>query len=171
MEFELKLGAKLDLLTRGELADELATAQKRWMQQSHTWQLGKKRLSLPVARGTADVGGNLSLGSQQAADQVLLGPRQGFVWKVVRISFATMAASDTIAIYKGEPNAARFVAQLGGGAGGGTYNPSRGLMLKAGDYLVLSTELLAGSLTAGDAYAVSGEVDEVPAEMIGKLID
>lgn len=171
MKVQLALGAELDILTKKELGEELRAAHQRWQQQVHAWELGKKHQGLPVARGVADGSGHLTLGSTTDPDQVYLGPREGFVWQVVRVSVGIMASSDVLAIYKGEPGNGHFVAELGGGPGGGVFTPSRGLLLKPGDYLVLSTQGLSGSLTAGTSYAVSGEVYQVPAEMVGKLID
>lgn len=169
MRAKLDFGAEIDLFNKDEFDSGLREFEHRWMERSRIQEAGKKHLNLPIMRGTADNNGGITIGSTETPDQVPVGPREGFVWQVVRLSVGVMGSSETIALYKGEVGNDRFVAVINGGSGGGLWSSSHGLLLHPGDHLVLATRQLAGGLAANKAYSVTGEVYQTPAEMVGKL--
>lgn len=112
-----------------------------------------------------------------------LGPRQGFVWMVMRVS-----AQDTAAV------ASRFIARVHDIAdlalmpSASTFDPSQAADIiqtisaagggatcatfSKGQFILNSGEFPAvfGWATAGTQVAFNGDAIEVPAEMVGKLL-
>lgn len=168
MKFKLDFGADIELLTRDELGGELRAAEHRWDLLWRTRLAGLRHMPIPVARGTSDGSGDITLGQTSDPDQPYLGPREGYAWRVVRVSVAILGANDQIALYRGDVGKARFVDLLTGTSP--AFTASHAVVLHPGDHLVVSTSQIAGSVTANTEVVVSGEVVEAPAEMIGKLI-
>lgn len=158
-KFKLDFGAEIEVLTKSELDDSLdGLPTGIWAQYAR----GLKHLDLPVMSG-AVAGGALRLGGSDSPDQTFCGPRQGFVWRVARISVFGLAANDVVQVYRGDVAASRFVTVLSATAP--SFTPSHGLLLKPGGRIVVDgTGLAATHLT------VTGEVIEAPGEQIFKLI-
>lgn len=92
MKARLDIGAELDFLTKGELDNSLERAAGVW----RDFAFGQKHFSLPVMRGNV-TNGSLTLGStgdpgQAGGQQVYCGPRQGWAWRVTRISVIGLAS-------------------------------------------------------------------------------
>lgn len=83
----LELGAELDLLNKGELADALK-ANDKWQQDA---AFGTRHQTLPRMIGSV-AGGVLALGYDQP-DQVYCGPREGWYWAVSRVSVDGLAVT------------------------------------------------------------------------------
>lgn len=165
MKAKLELGMELDLLSPGELNDGLGGLGDRLIAER---AYGLRHIRLPLLTGTVPAGGALTLGSQASVDQDLnptrCGPRQGFYWRVTRISLYGMQNSDEVAVYFGEPSPQRFVGNLA--VSGPEVDGSHFLLLKPDDYLTIS----GTSLTVGAVYTLNGEAIEAPAEQMYKLI-
>lgn len=158
-KFKLDFGAEVELLTQGELDDSVNKLPGGiWGEYAR----GLKHLDLPVLSGKV-AGGQITLGASDVADQTLCGPRQGYVWRVVRVSIYGLAAGDAVQLYKGDVAASRFVTAIA--AANPCFTPSHGLLLKPGNYLTVD-----GSGLVATNIVVTGEVIEAPAEQIFKVI-
>lgn len=158
-KFKLDFGGEIELLTQGELDDTMDKLPGGiWGEYAR----GLKHLDLPVLTGKV-AGGAITLGASDIAGQTPCGPRQGYVWRVVRVSVYGLAAGDVVQLYKGDVAASRFVTAIS--AADPCLTPSHGLLLKPGSYLTVDgAGLVATSVT------VTGEVFEAPAEQIFKVI-
>lgn len=142
-------GSSVDLLNRRELADELDKQTADWFQE----RARGLTTALFSTVGTISAGSVLLPSSSEQP----IGPRQGFAWSVQRISVQGIGGTDTIKIYKGTQNDARFIDQLTV-TKPAIYPGSKGLVLRAGDTLIFSGASL--SLTAD--VSVNGETIELP---------
>lgn len=161
MKFKLDFGAEIDLLTKDELAGALDSYGDRRLAE---YALGLKHFDLPVLLGTVPASGDLTLGSTGDPDQTYCGPRQGFCWRVARVSVSGISSTQTVNLYKGDVGASRFVSVLS--ATSPAFLTSHGLLLKPGGHIVID----GSGLTVGEQITVSGEAIEAPAELIYKLI-
>lgn len=160
-KFKLDFGADIELITKGEMADVLDKYGDRRLAE---YALGLKHFDIPVMLGTVAADGTITLGSSGDPDQIHCGPRQGFCWRVCRVSVNGLTGSQTVSLYKGDPGASRFVTVLSATAP--AFTSSHGLLLKPGGNVVVS----GSGLTTGAQVTVSGEAVEAPAELIYKLI-
>lgn len=157
----LEVGAELDLLSPRELDETIGKHASIWQEAAR----GLKHLGLPTARGTVSAG-NVTLGAGlDTGDGVYLGPREGFWWRVIRVSVDGLAAGDLVKLYKGGIQGSRFVAGIFQ-ANGSVFTPSRGLILKPGDNL----QLTGSGLSATGTITMSGEAIEAPGVLQWKLI-
>lgn len=158
-KFKLDFGADVELLTKDEVDDSIGRLPGGiWGEYAR----GLKHLDLPVLSGVV-AGGVLLLGGSDVAGQNRCGPRQGFFWRVTRISVYGLAAGDVVQLYKGDAVPGRFVTAISAAAP--SFTPSHGLLLKSDNHLVVDgTGLTATRVT------VTGEVIEAPAEQVFKLI-
>jgi hypothetical protein len=154
----LELGAEFDLLTKSEMADVLA-GHGTWEREA---AFGLKDIRLPRMTGVID-GGDVAIGGDAAPGVAPCGPRQGWCWKVERISVSGIAGtSDFLTIWQGDPSAGDYVTTIGSGA----YHPGKGLILHPGEYITLA----GTGLTSTGALTVTGRATQVPAPLIWKLI-
>lgn len=158
---KLELGAELDMLTKGELDHSLAH-QDDW--QRHAAQ-GMRHMDLPILKGTI-AGAAITLDVNQT-DPLVVGPAQGFYWKVTRVSVEGLAAADQVQLYKGGAalGTGRFVCWIAGRPG--VYNPgSGGFILKPGDTIGIT----GTGLTATGEIRVTGEAISVPGPLMWKIL-
>lgn len=160
MKQQFEYGAQLDLLTRGELRDELAVTTQR-IEQQLTRSLKYIRLgpiAVPITNGTAQLTGGSQAGT---------GPRAGFVWAIRRLSFMGLtsgATPDVVNIYRGNTNIPALW-QFNGNNFAYTFSNVQMLLLDGEHIDVMGTGLAA----TGDVW-FAGDVVEVAAPEIGKLL-
>jgi hypothetical protein len=155
----LELGAELDLLTKNELADALHHAGE-WQRQA---AFGLRHMELPVMHGTPSGGTLTLLGGQGNGPYV--GPRQGYYWRIERVSIYGLATGDSMNLFKSDPSSGRFVTTITAAAP--AYHPGgRALLLKPGDYLAAT----GTGLTATGDIRVVGELVSVPGPLMWKLL-
>lgn len=158
-EFTLDFGAKVDLLTKGEVDSSLAHSNEAMIAAQLR---GIKHLRLPRLRGAVS-GSAVTLGILPPQS----GPDQGYLWSIIRLTVNGLASGttpDTLGFYR-SGTSGDFLWALNGntpytGFGRGV------LTLDGGDTLVAAN---IGNLAATGMITVSGEAWEVPAEMTGKL--
>jgi hypothetical protein len=161
-EVKLELGARLHTLSHGELKETLAARDDAMM---HRQAEGIKYRRLPLIRGLAAAGA-LSMGGPDASQDC--GPNEGFAWMITRLSINGLAGGvtpDVVDLYRG--GAGNFpVWQFTGNSFAATFTK---LSLV---YLPSETLLLAsvGAFAATGPITVSGELLQVPAESLWKLI-
>lgn len=135
-------------LALGKMNDSLARAEQ------YSARLQAAVMYLPILAQTQAVAGGAVLFASKEHD---LGPPDGYVWAVQRITVAGLAGSDICSIYKGPPLAQSIdptrLANLVT-ATAPTWNPGRtGMVLYPGDSILVS-----GSALTATSVAVSGEV-------------
>jgi hypothetical protein len=175
----LELGAELDLLNKDELGKTLDDKVNAW--RRYDAQGLKRQAFFSNAQVTA---AGLLIGDssvpQGTPGAKVLGPGEGWAWKVVRISVTGFAAATTdyVKVYKGDVGAGspqsdpRFVDTL-------TFSkwavyPGQGCILVPGDHIVIAGgAAYTGSALAspvGTLWTVTGEAIAAPAEEIWKLV-
>jgi len=152
---KLQLGAELDVLNKGELADAL-DQHSSWERQA---AFGLRHQDLPRMIGTP-AAGVLALGGDQP-DQPMCGPGVGWYWAVQRIAVDGLVANDAVKIYK----ETKFVGWV-------SYQPGyitlgkHGLILKPGDFL----RVTGAALTTTAQVEVYGEAISVPGPLMWKIL-
>jgi hypothetical protein len=154
-EINLQLGAKINTLSQHELKSTLDQRDARMRSEA----IGFKIMDFPVMRGTITAGA-ISLGGDQP-DQTLVGPKQGFVWAVHRISILNLTGTDTLQLYKGSN---RFICNITATTAMQTFSKGQ-LSLMPGDFL----RVVGSSLSGTGQITVYSEGFNVPAQMIVKL--
>lgn len=151
----LELGAELDLLNKGELADTLAKHDS-WQREA---AFGLRHQDLPRMYGTVS-GGAITLGADQP-DQPTCGPDSGWYWAVSRISVDGLASGDAVKVYKDT----KFLGWISYQPGFATFG-IRECVLKPGDFL----RVIGTGLTATGQIEVYGECVSVPGPMMWKVL-
>lgn len=161
MKTQLELGATLDTLTREELSQELNTVAQTYFQQ---FGRGIKYLRFgPVA---VKISGNaFSLDGTSTSG---LSPREGFSWSILRVTvsgLATGATPDLANLYRNQPGGIP-VYQFTGNNFVGLFSKFQ-LVLLPGETLSLAN---SGSIAATGSVTISGDVLEVAAEEMSKIV-
>lgn len=162
MEAEIRAGAKIEFLTREELKETLAD----WRVQLG---IGVK-FPLFTASATIGAGGTWQIGGPGTPADDYIGPREGFVWAIMRAAISgpgfDPTANDT-AVFIDEASPSRRVAGKDAIAGGdGTYRWEKTqLVLSGGQALVFT-----GAGTAASSVTVSGQAIELPAQQAWQLV-
>lgn len=156
MLMEIQAGAKLDLASPGEVRSIVDEAFRGWQVELARGTRYRRAGALPVATGA----GALSL---SPSDNI--GPAEGMVWSVGRITVTGLTAAETITAYVNDTSALfavfTFTATINA-----VFPSERGLMLNPGDRIVLS----GAGLTAGKQYGVSVEACEVPVQLASRFL-
>jgi hypothetical protein len=154
MEFEVKAGAKFDLVTPKELAAELAAAQANWWSEA---QRGDKRRRV-LMQATVAASGAIEFGTDPRSP---VGPREGFVWSVRRLFHSN--ADKTLDLFVNANLPGSIVGRFPT-ARYWSFNPGE-LVLSGGDLLVAA----GTGWTAGEIHTVTGEVRELPAALAWRI--
>jgi hypothetical protein len=154
--FKITANADIDLLTKEEVAEVLSG----WMAE--------------IARGvrfrnfsgqTVLAGGVYTIG---LSGQDPIGPREGFLWSVVRISVSgagvAAAGTDLYSVFDSEVSPSKLVAS--GLTRGKEWNTG-GFVLDGGSQLVVSG---VGTGTAGAPVVVAGQAIEIPVQLAWRLL-
>jgi hypothetical protein len=157
MKVTLKNGAEFDFLTPAEHKDGLDLQNRNWFLEM---QRGTQSKRFVPMSGTVN-GGAIELPPNGTSD---VGPNAGFVWAVQRISCQGLAGTDTLQIYRNNPDPSTFIGQMSV-ATPWFHLGSRGFILKGGDSLVVT-----GAALTATAVVVNGEYSEVPESQIWKLL-
>jgi hypothetical protein len=147
-------GGKIDVPSAREIA-EVVSAQEREKVR------GIKDMRLPQITGTAS-GSAITLGKGIAQ----VGPESGHKWSVLRIvvtGMTTGSSPDILNMYVNDTGG-QPIWQFNGNNFGYTFNP-REMVLNPGETLMFAS---SGTFAATGVITVSGQVDDVIAEMFGK---
>lgn len=127
---------------------------------------GVKWMRLPLIQGVA-VSSALSMGESNGQE---VGPEEGFFWAIRRLVVAGLtsgATPDVVNIFRGSSGQqGGLLWQFNGNSFGATFGRTE-LTLMAGDRLQVTS---VGTFAATGQITLSGELNSVPAEMMGKLI-
>lgn len=165
MKTILELGAQLDTLDAKELENALARQSQEWFRQ-HARGIKYLRFGPYAATIAANA---FSFDGSGAAQNAATGPRDGFVWSIRRLlvtGLGTGATPDVINFYRNRTTGTP-IWQLNGNSFGQTFGKCEMLLL-SGETLSFAN---SGSVTATGTVTVSGDVIEVAAEEIYKLVN
>lgn len=159
-EFKLSAGATIDLLTKQEVDQSLAAA----FDQVETAKLrGIKHMRLPEMFGIA---ASSKLNISETNGQ-FVGPKSGYAWSIKRLVITGLQSGstfDTVGIYvSGITGQPLWVLT------GNQYAASWGkleMTLRGGETLAIGS---IGTFNSTSQIIVSGELIEVPEELLGKL--
>jgi hypothetical protein len=161
VETRIQAGSVIDIPSTREISD-LVSAQMREMYRGVKW------LRLPQMGATAS-GSTLTINPQMTG--VYCGPEQGYVWSIRRVVVDGMtsgATPDIVNMYRNAHTGQPPLWQFNGNNFGYTFGRLE-MVLMSGDFLEFSSEGIQ-SFAATGLIRVSGEVLEVPAEMLAKLV-
>lgn len=156
----LQLGSTVETLTPGELRKELAATSQEFFRQ---FGRGVKYLRFGPEPATI-VNGAFTLDGSATSG---LGPREGFVWTIRRITVWGLAdgtTPDIANLYRNQPSGIP-VWQFNGNNFAYTWGKLEMLLLP-GETLSLAS---VGSLAATGTISISGDVLEVAAEEVSKI--
>lgn len=160
MKFMLDMQSEIDILTQGELDDSLAKSHD---DLARALIRGVKWMRLPRLIGQA-ADSALVLGTQDTTT----GPKSGFAWSLRRLAVSGLTSGDTpdvVAFYRGSSNNPA-VWQVDGNFPFAKFGRGE-FVLSPDDTLVVAS---VGTFAATGPVIVTGELTEVPAEMLGKLV-
>jgi len=150
-------GGQIDIPTRQEIA-EIVSAQLREAYR------GVKYMRLPVMSATP-ANSAVTIADKSSG---VIGPEQGYAWSLRRIvvdGMTTGATPDVINMYRNAATAQPPLWQFNGNNFGYTWGPLE-MVLQPGDSLKFTS---VGTFAATGVIRVTGELIEVPAEMLAKL--
>lgn len=161
-KFTLKAGAEIDMLSQAELDRSL----RNYFANREIARLrGIKHMRLPeVLTGKAS-GNAISLGVDKGQPPV--GPLQGYIWSISRLVVTGLTAGaspDVVNLYKTSATGPILWA-FDGNHFGYTFGKLQ-VTLYGGETLALAS---SGTFNSTSQVILSGELIEVPAELIGKL--
>lgn len=158
-KFRVTAGAELDVLTQDELDKSLESYGDR-LERARVRGIRYRRL--PLLQGAA-AGGVLTLGQNAPT----IGPDSGFAWSLRRLVVTGLTAGttpDLVNLYR-NGSGEQPVWQFNGNNFGYTFGRLE-IVVLGGETLVLQS---AGTFAAAGTITLSGELVELPAEMLGKL--
>jgi hypothetical protein len=164
-EVTIQGGLKVDIPSRQEIRDTFSTemdARERQQARAFKW------MRLPVYTGTPAAS---AVTIDSATNGGLeLGPQQGYAWSIRRIVVDGMTASSTtpdiINMYRNAITSQAPLWQFNGNSFGYTFGRLE-MVIMGGDALKFAS---VGTFAATGLIRVTGEVLEVPAEMLWKLV-
>jgi hypothetical protein len=160
-EFEIKAGAKLNLLTKDELDHSLKEAEAREVAALRGVDDERFMLVGTVASSALTLG-DPSTGS---VGGIIAGPREGYVWVIKHLVIEGLTASatgpDVMNVYRN----ARTIWQLNGNVFCQTFGKGE-IVLKPGEVMYFKN---SGSLAATGQITAHGTAWSCPAELRGKL--
>jgi hypothetical protein len=166
-------GCEIGFLTRAELHAELQQYRQEADAQAQAAMRGIKYMRIPrlygtPANGTVRLGEALAGQTQTGPNEV--GPKEGYLWSVRYLGcngLTTGTSPDLLNIYRnGVMGGQAPWWQLNGNNFAVTFGRAE-MVLLGGEKLVAAS---LGSMTATSQVSLYGDVIEVPAEMIGKLV-
>lgn len=160
MEFELKAGGRINLLTKAEASDAIRGALKDWQAEAVRGARSIRFASYNViAGGAVQIGGTDGFGAANGA----LGPEAGFVWSVKRLAFTGITGAETLNVYINTASPFELVRT---GATSFERFGSDELVIVGPERLLITGSGL--SLTGN--VTVAGQAMELPIGMMWKLL-
>lgn len=154
--------AAVDMVTAPEINEVMSNRFDSYLRDRFR---GIKWMRLPVMSGKVS-GGAITLGISSGN---VCGPDSGFLWSVKRLIVSGLtsgATPDIVNLYLNDNFSQSPLWQFNGNNFGYTFGKME-LALMGGDTLSLQN---VNTLTATGNITLTGELIEVPAEMMGKLV-
>ena len=159
----LQAGMNIDVPDRAEISDTVQASiqadREREAARGYKWMRLPENLSGAVASSA------ITLGSSKGQ---VCGPEQGYAWTLRRLvvtGLTTGATPDVVNLYRNDMFARSPLWQFNGNNFGYTFGRSE-MVLMPGDTLSLQN---VGTIAATGNITLSGELEEVPAEMLYKV--
>jgi hypothetical protein len=108
MKIRLDAGVEMDLLSPDEFSKGLEAHNRSWFEEMAA---GVKHLSLPLA-SAVPAAGAVSIGASVQPDGTIIGPREGYVWSLERITVSGLKTGDTVQLWKSSLGMERLLATL-----------------------------------------------------------
>ena len=163
-EITIQAGAKLFVPNRADLDDAVQAGIEA--DRLREAARGYKWLRLPETLRGTPAASALTLGVGKGQ---VVGPQQGYAWTVRRLVVTGLTASsstpDIVNFFLNDRFSGPVWWQLNGNSFGATFGRSEMVMMP-GDTLSLQN---SGNLAATGTIIVSGDVEEIPAEMLYKI--
>jgi hypothetical protein len=153
----LRAGETIDMISPGEMKKIIAEQVAAMVAELAT---GVKPMRFS-ATGTVSGGAVTIPGAQNG--QLKLGPAQGFIWRVDRVSAFGLASGDSLAVHRTETDGSAFLGYIP--AATGYLDVPEAPLLNGGEFLVIT----GTGLTATGEIIVNGEAAEVPSLMYWKI--
>lgn len=171
-DIQLQLSASLDGIKKSvdQVHDGLRDQTQFWQD----YYRGIKWFRLPLSLQAQITGGAVNIG-ESGTTPVIVGPEEGYAWSIMRLAvdgLAGGATPDVVQIFRSANTAASpplwtFSGNTQGGLPGPqSLFPRLGLVMMGGDTINLVN---SGALAATGRVRLSGELIQVPAEMLAKL--
>ena len=154
--------AAVDMVTAPEINEVMANRFDSYLRDRFR---GVKWMRLPLGLSGNVVAGAITLGISNGQ---VVGPDQGFAWSIKRLVVAGLtsgATPDIVNLYLNDNFSFPPLWQFNGNNFGYTFGKAD-LVLIGGDTLSIKN---VNTMAATGQITVSGELWEVPTEMIGKL--
>lgn len=161
---KLDFGVEIDLLNQQELHDTLGDQFANWEYQRLR---GTKHMRLPetlAGKSGLVTAGTLTLGETTGQH---VGPEVGYSWTIMRLvvnGLTSGSTPDVVNLYRGTP-AGIPLWQFNGNNFGYTFGKLE-ITLNGGETFALAS---VGTFAATGQITLSGELIEVPAELVGKI--
>ena len=155
---EIRGGNVINAATPEEVAEIVSQQQRQELR-------GVKWMRLPAMFGTVSASA-IVLDDKSAGP---IGPEQGYAWSLTRIvvdGLATGATPDVVNMYRNAQTGQPPLWQFNGNNFGYTFGLGS-IVLLSGDSLRFQN---SGTIAATGLIRATGELVEVPAEMLGKLM-
>lgn len=160
MEFEIKAGAKLDLLNRHELADVL-----------RDWQLEAMRGAVPIRFDAYATPAGNALTIDGTNNSGRLGPDPGMFWMVPRVAVVGLNnAAEATHLYVNSVQPRNLILPtLSGVAGSTGYHefPGAQVLLTGNDRLILAS---TGVIATATNVTLVGSAWELPIGLLWRLL-
>jgi hypothetical protein len=162
-EVEIKGGLRVEIPSRAEHRQDIAAeldARERFQARAFKW------MRLPIYTGTPS--GSAVTIDPKANGGVILGPESGYAWSIMRIIIDGMTSGttpDVINMYRNSVTGQPPLWEFNGNNFGYTFSRWQ-MVLQGGDSLQFAS---SGTFAATGLIRVSGELIELPAEMLYKL--
>lgn len=156
-KYQFKANSFFESMTQDEMQESLSTSQKNWFQEMAR---GLKHFRIQPSSVA------ISAGAATLPNPAFpIGPRDGFIWEVTRISVVGLSGSDVAKIYINTVNDMNFVNQVSAGSPTAIFG-EKSFVLHPGDTIIIT----GSSLSATGNLTVTGEAVEVAAIDIWKIL-
>lgn len=172
VDIQASLALHLDELKKSQ--DQVYNAVRDQNSIIQDYYRGIKWFRLPLSLQARVAGAAVNIG-ESGTTPVIVGPEEGFAWSIMRLAvdgLAGGATPDVVQIFRSSnvatsPPLWTFSGNTNGGLPGpqGLF-PRLGLVMMGGDTINLVN---SGALAATGVIRLSGELIQVPAEMLAKL--
>lgn len=153
---KLSAGAEIETISKSEMHEALHAANKSWFQEIARGDTYRRVSSDDtIAAGAITIGG--------ADQRELIGPKEGFVWSVKRITYKLSVGTERLGLYindQSNRNAVNEALPFYYGFG------SDELVLYGGESLLLTNTT---ALTSVGQVVVSMQVRELPQQLAWRL--
>jgi hypothetical protein len=157
-QYKIQAGATIETTTPKEVAELTKIAYSDSFQEMAR---GVKPMRFS-GQGTVTGGSAVTIPAPQGG-QLAMGPSEGFVWRVDRVSAYGLAAADSLAVHRTVADGSAFIGYIQGATG--YLDVPEAPLLYGGEFLTVTGSALA----ATGVLLLNGEGVEVPSFALWKI--